>query len=195
MFKKIMIITSLLVALFFTNNVVNAQVNLTAHTASPGGVPHLTIMHLSDVLGEEGKRREYDQLRAMGPMGGFRSGVSGFGPGVGNFDLGDLLGGLFGGSQPNAGRGNDLETRLKLSFEEAIFGVTTSVSLVSDVACSTCSGVGTSPGSEPRTCNTCGGRGEQAENQVRFLLAALVVLAGVADILLMILALLAEDPD
>ena len=54
MFKKIMIITSLLVALFFTNNVVNAQVNLTAHTASPGGVPHLTIMHLSDVLGEEG---------------------------------------------------------------------------------------------------------------------------------------------
>jgi len=121
-----------------------------------------------DVLGEEGKRREYDQLRAMGPMGGFRSGVSGFGPGVGNFDLGDLLGGLFGGSQPNAGRGNDLETRLKLSFEEAIFGVTTSVSLVSDVACSTCSGVGTSPGSEPRTCNTCGGRGEQAENQGPF---------------------------
>ena len=32
----------------------NAQVNLSAHTASPGGVPHLTIMHLSDVLGEAG---------------------------------------------------------------------------------------------------------------------------------------------
>ena len=32
----------------------NAQVNLSAHTASPGGVPHLTIMNLSDVLGEAG---------------------------------------------------------------------------------------------------------------------------------------------
>jgi TRAP-type uncharacterized transport system substrate-binding protein len=38
----------------FSIGVSNAQVNLSAHTASPGGVPHLTIMHLSDVLGEEG---------------------------------------------------------------------------------------------------------------------------------------------
>ena len=32
----------------------NAAENLTAHTASAGGVPHLTIMHLADVLGEAG---------------------------------------------------------------------------------------------------------------------------------------------
>ncbi len=53
MLKKISTTLSVFLILNFAN-VVNAQVNLSAHTASPGGVPHLTIMHLSDVLGEAG---------------------------------------------------------------------------------------------------------------------------------------------
>ena len=45
---------TILLILGLSSITANAQVNLSAHTASPGGVPHLTIMHLSDVLGEAG---------------------------------------------------------------------------------------------------------------------------------------------
>ena len=41
---------TILLILGLSSVTANAQVNLSAHTASPGGVPHLTIMHLSDVL-------------------------------------------------------------------------------------------------------------------------------------------------
>ena len=45
---------TILLILGLSSITANAQVNLSAHTARPGGVPHLTIMHLSDVLGEAG---------------------------------------------------------------------------------------------------------------------------------------------
>ena len=127
-----------------------------------------------DVLGDEARRAEYDQVRAMGPMaggmpgGGFPGG--GF-PGGGGFDLGDLFGGLFGGGghgAPRGRRGADLETRLTLSFIEAVHGVTTSVHLVSDAACSTCSGSGARPGTRPTICEACGGRGVRADDQGPF---------------------------
>lgn len=46
-------------------------------------------------------------------------------------DLGDLLGSVFGGSRPHNGvrRGADLEAVLQLSFEDAVQGLTTEVSL------------------------------------------------------------------
>src|SRR5215510_14888890 len=50
-----------------------------------------------DVLGDDEKRKEYDEVRRLGPMGGFASG----GQGPGGFttdnlgDLGDLFGNLF----------------------------------------------------------------------------------------------------
>ena len=120
-----------------------------------------------DVLGDETRRSEYDELRRLGPVGsGFGPGAGGFGgPGGVSFDignLGDLFGGLFG--QEAAGgarRGPDLETSLTMSFMDAIRGVTASVSLLSNVTCSTCSGSGAQPGTGPRTCDNCGGRGTQ----------------------------------
>jgi molecular chaperone DnaJ len=126
-----------------------------------------------DVLGDEARRVEYDQVRTMGPMGGMGEGAPGGfgGPGGIPFDLGDMFGGLFGqgGRGGSAGRrGSDLETRLTLSFLEAANGVTTSVHLVSDASCSTCSGVGARPGTRPHRCGTCGGSGVQAENQGPF---------------------------
>ena len=106
-----------------------------------------------DVVGDETKRQEYDEVRRLGPMGG------GFGqPGGGGFtftqdgmgDLGDLLGGLFsrgagrrrgpGGPGPSRGtgpqRGTDLESELQLSFQGAAAGVETSINLTSDVSLS-----------------------------------------------------------
>ncbi len=141
-----------------------------------------------EVIGDEAKRKEYDEVRTLGPMGGFTGGGGGGGgfpggfggPGGANFeagDLGDLLGGLFGrrgrggaGGARGAGpqRGADLEAELHLPFREAVAGVTTSLHLTSDAACSTCHGTGARPGTVPSECGACHGRGVLDDNQGLF---------------------------
>src|SRR5258708_4418364 len=133
-----------------------------------------------DVLGDAAKRTEYDEVRKLGPVGGMFGGAGGgdgapggFGGGFRVDDLGDLLGGLFGrrgGGRSGAGRvgpqrGQDLETELHLSFSDAVAGATTSVNVVSDVACATCNGTGAAPGTSPVICSVCGGRGVRDEDQ------------------------------
>ena len=54
MIKKLNKLIAVFLASAMATATANAAENLTAHTASPGGVPHLTIMHLADVLGEAG---------------------------------------------------------------------------------------------------------------------------------------------
>ena len=86
-----------------------------------------------DVLSDPVKRREYDQARRSGfAPGGFDTGAGTFrvtADDLGDLgDLGDLLGDLFGGRRPRSGRqGRDLEAHVHLSFEDAVFGVTTEV--------------------------------------------------------------------
>ncbi len=127
-----------------------------------------------DVLGDEARRKEYDEVRAMGPMGGVfgGGGPGGFTDGTG--DISDLLGGLFGRvrnarrpppGRPGPRKGADLESELKLSFAGAVRGVETSINLTSDVACSACGGSGAKPGTAPRQCPTCGGRGVTSDDQ------------------------------
>jgi molecular chaperone DnaJ len=135
-----------------------------------------------DVVGDEAKRKEYDEVRASGSMGpfsgGFNGGGQGGGPGGYNFNvgadgLGDLLGGMFNrggrGRGASAGggpqRGEDLEASLTLEFEDAIQGITTTLYLTSDAQCSTCHGSGAKPGTHPKTCSICGGRGVVDDNQ------------------------------
>lgn len=132
-----------------------------------------------DVIGDPERRKEYDEVRRLGPMaGGFGGGAPGGADGGGfRFedmgDFGDVLGGLFGrrgrpgGARRGAGphRGQDLETELHLAFEDAVRGLTTTVHLTSEAACSTCHGTGARPGTTPRTCPQCGGRGVLDENQ------------------------------
>lgn len=123
-----------------------------------------------DVLGDSKKRAEYDEARRLGPMGGgFPGGFSGdFSGGMG-INMEDLFGGLFGQGGPNRGRrGSDLETTLTLPFLESINGITTTVNITSDAACSTCGGNGAKPGTTPKICSSCSGRGVQAENQGPF---------------------------
>jgi len=133
-----------------------------------------------DVLGDEAKRKEYDEVRRMGPLGG----MGGMGGAGGGFrfedigDLGDLFGGLFGrgrgaggpaGARARRGtgpqRGQDLQSQLHLTFEDAIHGVTTAVHLTSEAACSRCAGSGAEPGTSPHVCGTCGGRGVTSDDQ------------------------------
>jgi molecular chaperone DnaJ len=132
-----------------------------------------------DVIGDPERRKEYDQVRAMGPIGGGPGGMGGMGfDGTRNnaTNLGDLLGNLFGrGEESGFGpggpfsrgpqRGVDLEADLHLSFLDSIKGVTTSVNLVSEVTCPDCHGNGAAPGTTPRVCPECHGRGVLDDNQ------------------------------
>ena len=136
-----------------------------------------------DVVGDEVKRKEYDEVRKMGPMGPFgggfttpgggRGGPGGINFNVGADGLGDLLGGMFnrGGRGRGASaaggpqRGEDLEASLTLEFVDAIQGITTTLFLTSDAQCTTCNGSGAKPGTHPKTCSQCGGRGVVDDNQ------------------------------
>lgn len=129
-----------------------------------------------DVVGDADKRKEYDEVRRLGPA------AAGFpgGGGAGGFtftdggDLGDLLGGLFGRGRRGGGRtggphrGQDLETELHLTFTDAVNGLTTAVHLTSDAPCSTCHGSGAKPGTTPHQCAQCAGRGVVSDNQGLF---------------------------
>ncbi|HLB38860.1 MAG TPA: molecular chaperone DnaJ [Actinomycetota bacterium] len=144
-----------------------------------------------DVLSDEKKRASYDKAREMGPggfggvpgaggPGGGFGGFGGQGPGGVRFetadvDLGDLLGGMFGGGGRGRGRaqrrGADLETEVTLSFEDAMAGVTLPVTLTGPAPCTTCHGSGAAPGTQPVPCANCGGSGQVAVNQGFFSMA------------------------
>src|SRR5262245_48409548 len=134
-----------------------------------------------DVVGDPAKRKEYDEVRKLGPVGGMFGG-GGAGPSGGSFrfedigDLGDMLGGIFGrrgrggaASGPGRGtgphRGQDLEAELHLDFDDAVRGLTTTIHLTSEATCSTCFGSGARPGTSPTTCPECKGRGVLDDNQ------------------------------
>jgi molecular chaperone DnaJ len=140
-----------------------------------------------DVVGDEEKRKEYDEVRRLGPMSGMFGGGGGPGGRPGGFsfttenvgDLGDLFSTIFSrnrgrtrttttGRGVGPQRGADLETELQLSFEGAARGVTTTVNLESDAVCSTCHGSGARPGTTPKVCDNCGGRGVLDEDQGLF---------------------------
>jgi len=131
-----------------------------------------------DVLGDEEKRKKYDEVqRLYGGGGGFRGGFPGGSTGgEAGFDLGDLLrdraggfgdlfGDLFGGrggatrSRARPVRGADVESTATIGFTDALGGVTISLRLTSDAACPDCHGTGGKPGTQPRICPECEGAG------------------------------------
>ncbi|HKP17262.1 MAG TPA: molecular chaperone DnaJ [Gaiellaceae bacterium] len=133
-----------------------------------------------DVLSDPEKRKQYD---TFGSANG-RGGPGGFGwtttDGVDFGDLGDLLGGLFGrggrgfgqgGGESMARRGNDVEVQVSLSFEDALKGIETKIPVTLELACHTCNGSGAKPGTAPKVCPQCGGRGVVAESQGFFSLS------------------------
>ena len=135
-----------------------------------------------DVLGDDAKRREYDEVRRLGPGDFARPGNApgGFNFNVGNDGFGDIFGQVFnsrrrgGGPSAAAGpqRGGDVEATLNLEFVDATKGLTTTLHLTSDAQCSTCNGSGAKPGTQPKVCSQCGGRGVVNDNQGLFSLSS-----------------------
>ena len=116
------------------------------------------------VLSDDQKKRQYDTFgHAAFENGGAGGGFGGFGDFMGGF--GDIFDSFFGGGASSRNRtgpvrGADLRMELRITFEEAAFGVAREISLNKDMSCETCGGTGAKPGTSPKTCGTCGGTGQ-----------------------------------
>jgi molecular chaperone DnaJ len=131
------------------------------------------ISQAHDVLSDPEKRKQYD--RGSGPFG-FNM-PSGFDPSSFGSGVGDILSNLFGGGTGGAGRaggarggarvarGRDLETEVSLSFDQAVDGAQVPLAVPTSQPCSTCRGTGAKPGTSPRVCPVCNGRGVETESQ------------------------------
>lgn len=127
------------------------------------------------VVGDEAKRKQYDQFGSdFEQQGGFGGGMNwedvmrqtrqngGGGFNVDLGDLGDIFGDIFGGGggrQRRTQTGSDIEVKVDLDFNEAVFGVTKDIELYKLNACAHCHGNGGEPGSDVKKCNTCDGQG------------------------------------
>jgi molecular chaperone DnaJ len=148
-----------------------------------------------DVLSDDQKRKEYDEMRSLFGSGAFRRGARTGGAG---FDPADLFGGFSGGGAGGSGdrrfggagfsdifssifsggatgprrsgpqRGRDVEAEVTLDFVHAVQGTTLPLTLRSPGVCDTCHGNGAKPGTSPRTCPACAGSGLISRNQGSF---------------------------
>ncbi|HJE14891.1 MAG TPA: molecular chaperone DnaJ [Lapidilactobacillus dextrinicus] len=121
-----------------------------------------------ETLSDSQKRASYDQFGKAGMDGAggnpFGGGYSQGGDYGGFGDFGDIFSQFFGGgsraTNPNAPRqGEDLQYRMDLKFEEAIFGKETKITYSRNATCHTCDGSGAKPGTSPVTCPKCQGTG------------------------------------
>ena len=114
------------------------------------------------VLSDEEKRAAYDRFGHAGVRGA--GGVPDFT--VDFSDFADIFGEFFGfgrgtrQSRNTPRRGSDLQYRLDLTFEEAVFGIEKEIEVTRDEVCARCNGSGAEPGTSPVRCATCNGRGE-----------------------------------
>jgi len=137
------------------------------------------------VLADEGKRKEYDEMRSLFGSGAFRRGAQQtpfdvsdlFGGGedrrFGGASFSDLFSSIFsggGGPAQRAGpaRGRDVEAEVMLDFPDAVHGATLPLTLRAPGVCDTCRGSGAKPGTQPRTCPQCRGSGMITRNQGSF---------------------------
>jgi len=130
-----------------------------------------------EVLGNEDKRRRYDQFGhagMSGHAGGFSGGMTmddifsqfgdifgghfGFsGFGSGGFSSGGFSGG--GRSSQRVNRGTDLRVKVKLSLKEIATGVEKKIKVKKYISCTHCQGTGAEDSKSYSTCSVCRGSG------------------------------------
>ena len=132
-----------------------------------------------EVLSDPKKKQQYDQFghaafeQGFGQNAGYGagSGFEGFGRGAEAFTGGayeDIFADLFGERGPRSRgpqKGEDITYAVEVDLEDAIYGRTMQVDLQRDVVCSSCNGSGSQPGTSPRTCPTCMGRGSISQGK------------------------------
>ena len=126
------------------------------------------------ILSDPEKRKQYDQFGHAAFEGG--------GGGYGGFDFnsadfsdifGDIFGDFFGGGRRSRGnngpmKGANIRPSVRITFEEAVFGVDKEIELTLKDECKTCHGSGAKPGTSPETCSKCGGKGQVVFTQQSF---------------------------
>jgi len=135
------------------------------------------VQQAYDLLSDPDKRKAYDR-------GGFTAtggGPQGGGP-FGGFDaggFGDILSDLFGRggggrgrgggrTGPRPERGRDLEVDTTITFPQSIEGVQVPIVVPTTERCGTCNGTGAKPGTSPKVCPRCQGRGVESQGQGLF---------------------------
>ncbi len=134
------------------------------------------IQHAYSTLGDEQKRRNYDQFGEQSERFGGGGGFSGFGGGQ-DFDFSDIFnsfggGGfsdIFGGGRRGPQRGENIVLKMGLTFEEAVFGTKKEVEIERISKCDVCDGTGAKPGTRVTTCSTCAGTGIEKKIRKTFL--------------------------
>ncbi|MDA0734045.1 MAG: molecular chaperone DnaJ [Chloroflexi bacterium] len=121
------------------------------------------------VLSDSKKRAQYDRAGHAGVNGG----NGGFDRPFDGYDVfggfGDIFDSFFGdasgrrASEPQ--RGGDIQQRVTLTFDEAVFGVEKEIDVNRVEPCHHCSGAGNEPGSNVKTCSTCQGNGQVRRTQ------------------------------
>jgi molecular chaperone DnaJ len=140
------------------------------------------IQSAYDIVGDPDKRKQYDRggmffgsggrpgtggpTAGQGGFGGFEAG--GFGDILSNLFGGGAKGGAAGGRRTQAERGGDLEAEVSISFDQALEGAQIPLTVAAPSRCTTCNGTGARPGTEPKVCPRCQGRGLESQGQGLF---------------------------
>lgn len=119
-----------------------------------------------EVLSDPAKRQRYDQFGHKGV------GASHDYAHMDPTDIFSIFNDIFGGAGGRGGggggrggpaRGYDLETQVELTLAEVATGCERTLEFERAESCETCKGSGAKPGSSPVVCQTCGGRGQVAQ--------------------------------
>lgn len=124
------------------------------------------------VLSDADKRRKYDQFGHQAFDGG-AGGAGGFD--FNDFDMGDIFGDIFGDlfgggrtsrrASDSPQKGANVRASVRITFEEACFGVEKELDLNLKDECTKCHGTGAKPGTSAETCTKCGGKGQVVYTQ------------------------------
>jgi len=138
------------------------------------------VQHAYEVLSNPEKKREYDEgpRPFFNPQGGtqgqYRGSTGGFTDVSDLFESFGSFGDVFGKAPRTAAtpaRGRDIRVSVNLKFKDALAGVTTRIGVPAEEGCGQCRGSGAAPGTAPKTCPECGGRGTKSLDQGFFALS------------------------
>ncbi len=112
-----------------------------------------------EILSDPDKRRRYDQFGHAGVSGEALHDFSH----MGVEDIFSMFGDIFGGmgfGRSSRGRGADLQSLVEVTLKEVATGAEKTLEFARNDPCEECGGSGAAPGSERRSCPTCGGYGQ-----------------------------------